>query len=90
MTAPAHAEVTLPQSKGCGALRAENLFQQCNRGSAVVKLNTNSTQVHMLIHIPAREDFDRVGSALQTGNVLWIGSWQSDRIAYFQLPESIR
>jgi hypothetical protein len=72
-----------------GALRAENLFQKCNRGIAVAKLNTNTMQVRMLIQVPAREDFGRVSSALQIGDVLWIGSWQSDRIAYLQLPESI-
>jgi hypothetical protein len=73
-----------------GALRAENLFQKCARGIAVAKLNTSAMQVRMLIHVPARDDFDRVSSALQVGNALWIGSWQSDRIAYFELPESIR
>jgi hypothetical protein len=71
-----------------GALRAENLFQTCNRGIAVAKLNTKTMQVRMLIQVPSREDFGRVSSALQIGNELWIGSWQSDRIAYFQLPES--
>ena len=69
-----------------GALRAENLFQKCNRGIAVAKLNTSTMQVRLLIHVPAREDFDRVSSALQIKRVLWIGSWQSDRIAYFELP----
>jgi hypothetical protein len=72
-----------------GALRAENLFQKCARGIAVAKLNTSTMQARMLIHVPAREDFDRVSSALQIGNVMWIGSWQADRIAYFELPGSI-
>jgi hypothetical protein len=72
-----------------GAQRPENLFQKCARGIAVAKLNTSTMQVRMLIHVAAREDFDRVSSALQIGDVFWIGSWQSDRIAYFQLPESI-
>ena len=69
-----------------GALRAENLFQKCNRGIAVAKLNTSTMQARMLIQVPAREDFGRVSSALQIKDALWIGSWQSDRIAYFQLP----
>jgi hypothetical protein len=73
-----------------GALRAENLFQKCKRGIAVAKLNTNTMQARMFVQVPARDDFDRVSSALQIGDVLWIGSWQSDRIAYFQLPESIQ
>ena len=71
-----------------GALRAENLFQKCQRGIAVAKLNTSTMQARMLIQVPSREDFGKVSSALQIGDVLWIGSWQSDRIAYFQLPES--
>jgi hypothetical protein len=72
-----------------GALRAENLFQKCARGIAVAKLNTSTMQARLLIQVPSGEDFGRVSSALQIGNELWIGSWQSDRIAYFQLPESI-
>jgi hypothetical protein len=72
-----------------GAIRAENLLQKCQRGIAVAKLNTSTMQARMLIQVPARDDFDKVSSALQIGDVLWIGSWQSDRIAYFQLPGSI-
>lgn len=69
-----------------GALRAENLFQKCNRGIAVAKLNTSTMQTRMLVQVPARDDFGRVSSALKIGDVLWIGSWQADRIAYLQLP----
>lgn len=43
-------------------------------------------QTRMLVQVPARDDFGRVSSALQIGDVLWIGSWQADRIAYLQLP----
>ena len=69
-----------------GVLRAENLFQKCARGIAVAKLDTITMQAHPLVQVPAREDFNSVSSALQIGDFLWIGSWQSDRIAYFELP----
>jgi hypothetical protein len=72
-----------------GALTVKNLFQKCQRGIAAAKLNTNTMQARMLIQLPARDDFDRVSSALQIGDEMWIGSWQADRIAYFELPGSI-
>jgi hypothetical protein len=87
--APGHTLLVAGQADepACGgALRAENLFQKCARGIAVAKLNTSTMQARMLVQVPARADFDRVSSALQIGDVLWIGSWQADRIAYFQMP----
>ncbi len=74
----------------CGGLRkvingvADGM--QCHRGYVAAQLDPKTMAFRILSYGEPNAAYNGVASAVIIGNTLWLGSYQSDRIAYRTLP----
>jgi hypothetical protein len=54
----------------------------CHRGYTVAKIDLKRGTMHAIATGGPEAQFNGVSSAAIVGNTLWLGSYQSDRLAY--------
>lgn len=52
----------------------------------VARLDPKTMYVRTLVTAPGTKEFDNATTAVQVGNVLWLGTFKGDRIAYMNAP----
>lgn len=74
----------------CGGLRkvvdgvADPML--CHRGSVVAELDRAARRITAIVEVPPRPGFNGVSAAAVAGRELWLGSFQSGRLAVTALP----
>jgi hypothetical protein len=75
---------------GCGGLRrvvsGEADKMLCHRGYVVAAIDSVRGTVSTLAYGEPEAAFNGVSAAAITGDTVWLGSYQADRLAYRQLP----
>jgi hypothetical protein len=59
---------------------------RCHRGYVVAAMDPVSMQFTIMAYAPPNPMHNGLSTAVVIGRELWLGSWQSDRIAYRELP----
>lgn len=75
---------------GCGGLRkiinGEADKMLCHRGSVVAEINLRTNSMAPIWNAEPEADFNGISAAALSGDRLWIGSYQADRLAYTAFP----
>ena len=58
----------------------------CHRGTVVAELDPATMEFHIVAYAPPDPVFNGASTALLIGNQLWVGSYQSNCVAYRSLP----
>lgn len=59
---------------------------QCHRGTVVAELDPDTMNFRIIAYSPPDPAFNGASAAVLVGNRLWLGSYQSDCLAYLTLP----
>jgi hypothetical protein len=74
----------------CGGLRkvvdGKADLMACHRGYTVARLDPRTMAWRIVAYAEPNPSFNGVSTGLVIGNELWLGSWQSDRLAVRELP----
>jgi hypothetical protein len=76
---------------GCGGLRkiinGEADKMLCHRGSVVAEIDLRTNSMSPIWSAEAETDFNGISAAALSGDRLWIGSYQADRLAFTTFPK---
>jgi hypothetical protein len=75
----------LDNEPACGGAPKDEAGIRCPRGYVVVTIDPKTMAVTEIARGPATPSFTGTAIAMQTGNEIWLGSFNADRLAYRSL-----